>query len=110
MCGNCHAEMNDEIVILDNPKNRHYRKYKQKGVDYLGGICYDCGYDKNINALCFHHRHKEDKSFGVGYGALNWKWETIQKELDKCDLVCVICHRIRHYIEKWSNISIVELP
>src|SRR4051812_13204520 len=37
------------------------KEIKQKAVDYLGGKCIRCGYDKCLRALGFHHRYREEK-------------------------------------------------
>jgi len=31
----------------------------------------------------------------------NTKWEIVQKELDKCELLCSYCHRLEH--SKYTN-------
>ncbi|MFK4979881.1 hypothetical protein, partial [Klebsiella pneumoniae] len=40
------------------------QRTKQKLVDYKGGSCQDCGYDKCLDALEFHHL--TEKEFGIG--------------------------------------------
>ena len=56
-------------------------KVKIKAIEYKGGKCEDCGYNKNSAALSFHHLR--DKKY-------SWKklrsksWKRIKKELDKC--------------------------
>lgn len=57
--------------------------------------CVDCGNDNPI-VLEFDHRDPKNKEYAiaqiVGSG---YCWETIAKEIDKCDVVCANCHRIR---------------
>lgn len=73
---------------------------KQLSVEYLGGKCIKCGYDKCIWALDFHHRNPEEKEFGIASYASR-AWYKLKPELDKCDLLCSNCHRELHYnIEK----------
>lgn len=72
-----------------------WRKKKIWAVAYLGGKCLDCGYDKHWIAFDFHHRDPAEKEFD--WHKLKLKSpENMKKELDKCDLLCAICHRIRH--------------
>lgn len=72
-------------------------KEKQKCVDYKGGGCSVCGYNKCLAALDFHHINPKEKN-GYGTGALkaHWTFEKNKFEIDKCILVCVRCHREIH--------------
>lgn len=80
-----------------NRKNRQRRKLKQKAVDYLGGKCLLCGYNKNIKALEFHHKDPKHKDFSISEASnKGMGWEKVKKELSKCDLVCANCHREIH--------------
>lgn len=72
------------------------RKLKEKAVEYKGGKCEKCGYDKCIWALDFHHKNPEEKDFSIS-GSKILKWEKVKKELDKCIMVCSNCHREIHY-------------
>lgn len=67
---------------------------KIKCVEYKGGKCEICGYDKNYSALEFHHLDPNEKDFTIS--KKNSSWENIKKELDKCILVCANCHREIH--------------
>ena len=54
-----------------------------------------CGYAKSKRALVFHHRDPKDKKFGIGAGHSR-SWNEIQRELDKCLLLCANCHAEHH--------------
>ena len=70
-------------------------KIKEKAVEYKGGSCVKCGYNKSLRALVFHHRDPHEKNFGIG-GNRCRAWKKIQIELDKCDLLCSNCHDEKH--------------
>lgn len=63
----------------------------------LGGCCSLCGYKKNTAALAFHHRDPQQKSFMLDSRKMsNSTIAAIEKELDKCILVCHNCHQELH--------------
>ncbi|QEG09033.1 HNH endonuclease [Aeromonas phage 4_4572] len=66
-------------------------------VDYKGGKCEKCGYDKFIGALEFHHLNPEQKDFSLGDKGYTRSWDKIKDELDKCIMVCSNCHKEIHY-------------
>lgn len=72
------------------------KKYKKMLVDYKGGKCQICGYDKCISALEFHHINEEEKSFSISQTAFSKSFEELKKEADKCILLCANCHREIH--------------
>jgi len=70
---------------------------KQKAVDYLGGACKDCGLKTDILAVYdFHHRDQTEKDFTIAKFITTDFDLVVAPELDKCDLLCANCHRIRH--------------
>jgi hypothetical protein len=73
------------------------RRYKLKimAVEYKGGKCSSCGYNKCISALDFHHLY--DKKFSISMNGKICSWETLRVELDKCILLCANCHRELHH-------------
>lgn len=68
---------------------------KIKGIEYKGGKCSICGYDKCNSALDFHHLDQTKKDFTISSN-MNRAWSKIKIELDKCILVCANCHREIH--------------
>lgn len=75
---------------------RRRKKIKEKAIEYKGGKCEICGYNKCLSALEFHHKNKQDKSFGISEKGITYSWEVVKKELDKCICVCANCHREIH--------------
>ena len=69
---------------------------KEKAVEYKGGKCYRCGYNKCIEALEFHHIDSTEKDFGIAQKGYTRSWEKVKDEFDKCVLVCCNCHRELH--------------
>jgi len=75
---------------------------KKRMINYKGGKCLKCGYNKSYRALDFHHRNKDEKLFNFS-GSHCYKWEKIQLELDKCDILCSNCHRETEEMEDLKN-------
>lgn len=69
-----------------------------KAINYLGGKCIICGYNKCIAVLSFHHRDPSIKKFNIN-NATSKSWKTIKEEIKKCDLLCANCHMELHYGE-----------
>jgi len=83
-CGSC------------NTKVRRYVA-KSYAVEYLGSECKCCGWSGDISGFDFHHRIPKEKEFCINaLTVANKSWEEVKKELDKCDLLCALCHRIKH--------------
>ena len=68
-------------------------KIKQKCIQYKGGSCIICGYDKCTGALDFHHKNRSEKSYDISTKIRCLSFELLKLELDKCILVCCRCHR-----------------
>ena len=71
------------------------RSRKAQEVEYKGGKCIRCGYDKCLDVLMFHHRDPTVKSFTISTNHSR-RWEVLKEELDKCDLLCLNCHGETH--------------
>lgn len=67
------------------------QRMKLRAVAYKGGRCEECGYDRCIRNLTFHHRDPTTKAFGLNDGRTR-RWEVVQAEVDKCALLCANCH------------------
>jgi DNA-binding CsgD family transcriptional regulator len=75
---------------------KRYRLLKLQAVNYKGGCCHLCLYNKCPAAIHFHHKDASLKS-------KEWKliknrtFEQQKSELDKCELVCANCHAELHF-------------
>ncbi|MEX2340945.1 MAG: hypothetical protein WD605_01350 [Candidatus Paceibacterota bacterium] len=72
------------------------KKLKDLAIEYGGGKCTLCGYNKCKRALSFHHKDPAQKDFGLSYRGLTRSWEKTKLEIDKCVLVCANCHMELH--------------
>jgi len=73
------------------------RKRKIEAVEYKGGKCCNCGYDRYFGALEFHHINPLEKDFNLSKTKYTcYSLEKIKAELDKCICVCANCHREIH--------------
>lgn len=79
-----------------NHKRKLRSEIKHKCVEYLGGVCKICGYNKCDRALDFHHINSEEKDFGISQSNTHYRFERIKSELDKCILLCKNCHAEVH--------------
>lgn len=68
---------------------------KIRCIEYKGGACKTCGYNKCSRALVFHHRDPTQKELSISSNHCR-SWKTLQAELDKCDLLCSNCHAEVH--------------
>ena len=109
-CLRCHIEINQENAYKKSGKNyllsycrdcfnynahERSKKIKCQCIEYKGGGCSICGYNRCIQALEFHHLESELKEKHVS-GMKSRSFERIKIELDKCLLVCCLCHREIH--------------
>lgn len=68
------------------------RQLKRKAVEYKGGECQRCEYDKCIGALEFDHEDPFKKDFSVSYKGHTKSWERSNKNLTsvRCSVPTVI--------------------
>jgi hypothetical protein len=75
---------------------RRREKVRQIAVEYKGGSCEVCNYNRCINALEFHHLDPTKKDFGISAKGYARSWEKVKHEIEKCILLCANCHREFH--------------
>ena len=86
----------DRREYLIQAVRKRRKKIRQKAIDYLGGQCSRCGYDRCGEALEFHHIESSEKDFGISNQGYTRSWKKVEEELKKCVLLCANCHREVH--------------
>ena len=88
---------------------RRREKVRQMAVEYKGGGCEICGYDRCIEALEFHHLDPAKKEFGISSKGYARSWEKVKNEIEKCILLCANCHREYHAgLLQLPQVTVVE--
>lgn len=99
---------------MPSTNNNNYKAQKLRGIKrkyeaiiYKGGKCENCGYNKNMAALEFHHINPAEKSFQLDARHFaNSNLELLKQELSKCKLLCSNCHRAEHN----KDFELSEIP
>ena len=85
-------------------------KKKQKLIDYLKSHpCVKCG-EADPVVLEFNHINPNEKEWNISQMVkTNWSWDSIMREISKCEVLCANCHR-RHTAnqQKWFKNQIPE--
>jgi len=92
MCKQCYNQKSK--VVRDNNRKMY--------IEYAGGKCVKCGYNKCLAALEFHHLDPIQKDFTIASITHHTSQKTIDKvkhEINKCILVCANCHRETHHLK-----------
>lgn len=97
----------EALVSKNESVKREGRKKKRMAVNFMGGSCIICKYDKCMGALHFHHVNPDEKEFQIS--GRNMSWQRMKKELLKCVLICANCHSEVHegiskIPDNWRNI------
>lgn len=83
-------------------KERYIRE-KNELIKKLGGKCSVCG---STEGLEFDHIEREGKKFAI---TAKLHSKELDEELSKCQLLCYICHKKKHY-PKYRGKLIGKLP
>jgi len=101
----------EAILYKHNPKRRmdismNNKRTMKKHRELLNAIkikagCKDCG-NKNPIVLDFDHT-ENNKLYTIARMMNGLSWDRIQVEIDKCEVVCANCHRIRTFSRRLSS-------
>ena len=93
-CYNCSPTIGENMTQTENITIKR-RAIKKMLIEYKGGKCERCGYNKSMRALEFHHLDPSEKDFGISK-QINRNIDDLKKEVDKCILLCSNCHAEIH--------------
>lgn len=105
ICRTCSKDKSKKYYIANRVEQRKKigRQNKERKnnsrleiIKYLSNHpCVDCG-NNNIIVLDFDHRDTEIKSHNIcDMVAGGYVWRSIEKEIEKCDVRCANCHRVK---------------
>lgn len=66
--------------------------------------CADCGRYLHYCAMDFDHLNSENKIDSVA-NLMSKGMKAVKEEIDKCELVCAVCHRIRTWQRKYGSLA-----
>ncbi|QGH78288.1 HNH endonuclease [Streptomyces phage Tribute] len=101
---------NNSAKVYDKVKERRHELRDKLWAYKQGKKCVDCS---ETNPIVFEFDHLSDKEHNVSKMVLDGRsWEAILREIQKCEIVCANCHRIRtHSRGGWvRNITIKVEP
>ena len=94
-------EKRAEYYQLNKEKRLEYAKaqrYEKRAIclEYLGGKCVKCGTTHNLQ---FDHIKREGKKYTITR-RITGNFDNLKEELDKCQLLCVDCHKVKTKSER----------
>lgn len=86
-----------KLKAMCKPCESSGKKVKSKTMlsDMVVMKCTECGYDKCVSAIEFHHIDPSTKLFNIGPQRIA-DVEKIKNEIRKCAILCSNCHREAH--------------
>lgn len=112
LCHNCHSELHFNENTNNNTGSKRSRNNKQVLLKFISKkCCSECGYNKCMAAIDFHHI--KDKLFNIGdistILTIQDLDEKIISEINKCVLICKNCHYIKNSNYDWvmKNITMI---
>lgn len=98
-----HYENNKDDYLKKSKKRKSELKQAalEAAVSYLeDNPCVDCG-ESDVRKL--HFDHMRDKQHDVSQMIHNgYLWETIEKEIAKCEVRCANCHMVKTWPDRWK--------
>lgn len=99
-----HYRKNKEIYIARTRERE--KQMKEYVIGLKNNPCLDCEveYPNEPWLMEFDHRTGSDKVGDIAKIVKSGSWKKLYAEIDKCDLLCVVCHRRRTAIRgEWGD-------
>jgi len=93
-----YRELNREKI--SEYEKAHHKEKRAYCIEYLGGKCVKCG---STERLEFDHIDRTTKKYTIA-GRVTLNFDNLKEELNKCQLLCVDCHKIKTKSE-WADIT-----
>lgn len=106
-CKKCHSDYRKNHYNANRQKYidkaaRIKKEYRKEYYDWLSSkSCVDCG---NSDTRVLELDHLDNKRYTVGLRVGQVKLASLMEEINKCEVVCANCHRIRTITRgKWDK-------
>lgn len=91
---------NSKLEVREDQAKRHKAKREERNI-WINKIkkvsgCTQCGFDKDIKRLGFHHLIEDDKNNEISNMMDRSSDDAIEKEIEKCIVLCKSCHMQLH--------------
>lgn len=98
----------EEAIYFKTLDNLKRKKYKKRLLinNLKNKPCMDCNKVKSLKEMTFDHI-KGNKKFDIADGCRK-SWNQLQLEIDKCQVVCKICHNIREFMRGIARLTSVN--
>ena len=99
LCGNCHRKEHLAEVLVDGSSWKNFNKARVEKrrwfIDLINNsFCCDC---QESDGRCLEFHHLRDKLYNISYLITSGhSLDFLKKEIEKCVVICVNCHRKRH--------------
>jgi hypothetical protein len=106
MCCHCHlvVEVGGEDVPYSVTNVNKVGKARDKVMEIIfskyGRECLDCHRHLGRRTVIFHHRDPSQKLANISQSIGFKNFDFVMAEVEKCDLLCSLCHRKRHHWDK----------
>src|SRR3989344_5030928 len=101
-----HQNHDRQLKLALIRRHRAYREKREFLIKTKNVPCSDCGIKYPFYVMDFDHQIVKDKIKEVSYMfTRNWSLDKIQKETEKCEVVCANCHRIRTYEKRNAEVA-----
>lgn len=114
-CKECQSKSEKKYYRENTERQQAVREranfQKQANVEYVEYRkecgCQKCG-EKRKFALDFHHINPEEKVDNIAHMIKSSSIDNLEKEINKCVVLCSICHREFHILEKELGITLEQ--
>lgn len=111
VCANCHRKREHQRYLQLGKEPSHLSPRQRKNKELIEKAksrpCTDCKESFSLWQMDFDHVSGK-KIGGVGYLAMSTSTETLIAEMEKCEVVCAVCHRQRTFAHKKQRLNSVD--
>ena len=110
VCLLCHNKRTAQRLYALKGNNRKYKNHHIRNIDIINNFkkrpCAHCGCQYELYNMQFDHINPANKLFNISQ-LKSRKLNILLAELDKCQVLCALCHRRKSIIEQQNKLYLV---